>query len=67
MPRWAVAKAVAGVGVVRRALLVALATAMGEATGGLITGRESGAGVMGAAKGARANTGAGVSSEGKGG
>jgi hypothetical protein len=42
-----VAKAVAGMGVARRALLVTLAAAMGEATGGRITGRESGAGVMG--------------------
>jgi hypothetical protein len=41
--------------------------AMGEATGGRITGRESGAGVMGEAMGARAYTGAGVSSAGKGG
>ena len=40
------AKAVGGV--VRRALLLPLEAAMGEATGGRITGRESGAGVMGA-------------------
>ena len=61
------ARAVDGTGVVRRALLVALAVAIGEAMGGRITGRESGAGVIGAAMGDRANTGAGVSSEGKGG
>ena len=61
------AKAVAGAGVARRAVLVTLAAAMGEATGGRITGRESGAGVMGEATGDRANTGAGVSSAGRGG
>jgi hypothetical protein len=52
-------------GVARRALLVTLA--MGEATGGRITGRESGAGVMGEAMGARPYTGTGVSRAGKGG
>ena len=62
------ARAVGELDVVRRALLVALAVAIGEATGGRITGRESGAGVIVVATGAaRANTGAGVSSEGKGG
>jgi hypothetical protein len=65
MPRWAVAKVVGWLDVTRRALLVTLTADIGEATAGLITGRESDAGM--AAGVACAYTGEGVKSDGSGG
>ena len=65
MPRWDGARP--GWLGAARLELVLLPAAMGDATAGRITGRESGAGVTVAKGAVRANAGAGVSSDGSGG